>query len=105
MKKIHASQLTLKIFMLRPKKNSYKEFDNKKKNSCGSKIPHPPPPITFLMVRRVFQRRTSTGSEDLAKPLLRNVKSPLPVGVRPLETPLLKFSIINDKRQTTISYT
>ena len=57
------------------------------------------------MVRRVFQRRTSTGSEDLAKPLLRNVKSPLPVGVRPLETPLLKFSIINDKRQTTISYT
>ena len=35
--------------MLRPKKNSYKEFDNEKKflrlkNS-------PPPPITFLMVR------------------------------------------------------
>ena len=29
--------------MLRPKKNSYKEFDNEK-NSCGSKIPHPPPP-------------------------------------------------------------
>ena len=33
------------------KKNSYKEFD-KEKNSCGSKIPlPPPPPITFLMVR------------------------------------------------------
>ena len=40
-KKIHARQLTRKIFMLRPKKHSYKEFDNKK-NSCGSKIPHPP---------------------------------------------------------------
>ena len=32
-----------------PEKNSYKEFDNEKKNSCGSKIP--PTPITFLMVR------------------------------------------------------
>ena len=31
------------IFMLRPKKSSYKEFDDEK-NSCGSKIPHPPPP-------------------------------------------------------------
>ena len=29
--------------MLRPKTNSYKEFDNEKKNSCGSKIPHPHP--------------------------------------------------------------
>ena len=27
--------------MLRPKKNSYEEFDNEK-NSCGSKIPHHP---------------------------------------------------------------
>ena len=38
--------------MLRPKKNSYKEFDNEK-NSRGSKIPPPPPPppLTFLMVR------------------------------------------------------
>ena len=35
--------------MLWPEKNSYKEFDNEK-NSCGSKIPLPPP-ITFLMVR------------------------------------------------------
>ena len=39
--------------MLRPKKNSYKEFDNEKKflrlkNS-------PPPPITFLMVRPLIQ--------------------------------------------------
>ena len=37
--------------MLRPKKNSYKEFDNEK-NSCGSKIPLPP--ITFLMVRPLY---------------------------------------------------
>ena len=29
-KYIHARQLTLKIFMLWPKKNSYKEFDNEK---------------------------------------------------------------------------
>ena len=40
--------------MLRPKKNSYKEFDNEKKflrlkNS-------PPPPITFLMVRPLIER-------------------------------------------------
>ena len=34
--------------MLRPKINSYKEFDNEK-NSCSSKIPTPTP-ITFLMV-------------------------------------------------------
>ena len=36
------------IFILWPKKNSFKEFDSQK-NSCGSKIPlhlqpHPPPP-------------------------------------------------------------
>ena len=37
------------IFMLRPKKNSYKELITKK-YSCGSKIPFPSP-ITFLMVR------------------------------------------------------
>ena len=36
--------------MLWAKKNSYKKFDNEK-NSCGSKIPLSPPPITFLMVR------------------------------------------------------
>ena len=41
--KNHARQLTLKKkFMLTPKKYSYKEFDNEK-NSCGLKIPHPPP--------------------------------------------------------------
>ena len=34
--------------MLWPKKNSYKKFDNEK-NSCGSKIPLPPTPITFLV--------------------------------------------------------
>ena len=34
--------------MLRPKKSSYKEFDDEK-NCCGSKMPHPPP-LTFLMV-------------------------------------------------------
>ena len=46
MKKNHARQLTLKKYSCYGKKNSYKEFDNekKKKNSCGSKIPLPPPP-------------------------------------------------------------
>ena len=34
--------------MLWPKKNSYKKFDNEK-NSCGSKIPLRPTPITFLV--------------------------------------------------------
>ena len=38
-KKILARQLIL----LRPKKNSYKEFDDEK-NSCSSKIPLSPPP-------------------------------------------------------------
>ena len=42
-KKIHVRQLIIKMFMLWPKKNSYKEFDTKK-NSCGSKIPHRPAP-------------------------------------------------------------
>ena len=35
--------------MLQPEKNSYKEFDTEKKNSCGSKILQPL--LTFLMVR------------------------------------------------------
>ena len=35
-----------KIFMPWPNKNSYKEFDNEK-NSCGSKVPLPPPPHNF----------------------------------------------------------
>ena len=49
MKKNHARQLTLKIFMQWPKKNSYKEFDNEKKFLL-LEVPSPPP-ITFLMVR------------------------------------------------------
>ena len=36
--------------MLRPKKYSYKEFDNAKKFLRLKNSP-PPPPITFLMVR------------------------------------------------------
>ena len=36
--------------MLRPKKNSYKEFDYDKKFLRLENFP-PPPPITFLMVR------------------------------------------------------
>ena len=47
MKKILARQLTLKIFMLWPKKNSYKEFDNERK---FLRVENSPPPITFLMV-------------------------------------------------------
>ena len=41
-KKILARQLTLKIFMLWPKKNSYKEFDNEKK-FLRLENSHPPP--------------------------------------------------------------
>ena len=37
--------------MLWPKKNSYKEFDDEKKIPAARKLPTPPPPITFLMVR------------------------------------------------------
>ena len=48
-KKSHARQLTLKNICFK----SPKKIDTRKmlapKNSCGSKIPHPP--ITFLMVR------------------------------------------------------
>ena len=39
-----------KIFMLWPKNDSYKDFDNEKTIFCGSKISTPPPPITFLIV-------------------------------------------------------
>ena len=47
-----------KIFMLWPKKNSYKEFDNKKNFLRLENSPPPPPPITFLMVRpQVYQSR------------------------------------------------
>ena len=38
-------------------KNSYKEFDTEK-NSCGSKIPLPPP-ITFLMVGPLVKKKYS----------------------------------------------
>ena len=38
------------MFMLWPKKNSYKEFANEKKFPRFENSP-PPPPITFLMVR------------------------------------------------------
>ena len=37
--------------MLRPKKNSYKEFDNEKKFLLLKNSPPPPTPITFVMVR------------------------------------------------------
>ena len=50
MKKNDGRQLTLKIFMQWPKKNSYKEFDNEKKFLLLENSP-PLPPITFLMVR------------------------------------------------------
>ena len=42
--------------MLRPKKNSYKEFDNEK-NSYGSKIPHPPHSQQFQMMRNRWIKR------------------------------------------------
>ena len=46
MKKIHARQLILKIFIPWPKTNSYKEFDNEKKflHPKNSPQPSPPPP-------------------------------------------------------------
>ena len=39
--------------MLRPKKNSYKEFDNDKKFLRFKNSP--PPPVTFLIVRPLVQ--------------------------------------------------
>ena len=63
--------------MLQPKKNSYEEFDNEKKNSCGSKIPHPPflrpPPIIFLMVRPLGQTNNESNpssTEPIIFPLV-----------------------------------
>ena len=52
-----------KIFILWPKKIHTRNLMTKK-NSCGSKIPHPPPPppITFLMVRPL-----RTGKESWLK--------------------------------------
>ena len=46
--------------MLWPKKNSYKEFDNEK-NSCGSKIPQPPPPHNFSNGPSLSATRVSMG--------------------------------------------
>ena len=43
MKKIHARQLTLKIFMLWPKKKSYKEFNNEEKFPQFENFPPPHP--------------------------------------------------------------
>ena len=40
--------------MLRPKNNSYKEFDKEKKFLGLKNPPPPPPPITFLTSRDVF---------------------------------------------------
>ena len=34
-----------------PEKKIRAQVMSEKKNSCKLKIPHPPPPITFLMVR------------------------------------------------------
>ena len=45
-----------KMFMLWPKKDSYKEFDNEKKFLRLENSP-PPPPITFLMVRPLYIQR------------------------------------------------
>ena len=42
-KKIHARQLTLKDIHAKPKKNSYKEFDNEKKFLRLENSPPPPP--------------------------------------------------------------
>ena len=64
-KKILARQLTLKIFMLWPKKNSYKEFANEKK---FLRLENSPPPITFLMVcplpgeNTIYSMTTQTGA-------------------------------------------
>ena len=53
-KRILARQLNLINLHATAEINSKKEFDNER-NTCDSKIPHPPPPITppitFLMVR------------------------------------------------------
>ena len=46
-KKIRARQLTLKISMVLPKKNSYKEFDDENKFLRLENSPPPPPPYFF----------------------------------------------------------
>ena len=42
-------------------KNSYKEFDNEK-NSCGSKIPLPPPPHNFSNGRSLSVEKILTSA-------------------------------------------
>ena len=56
MKKILARQLILKKYSYYGLKRIHSRKFDSEKNSCGSKIPlhlqpHPPPPITFLIVR------------------------------------------------------
>ena len=46
--------------MLWPKKNSYNEFDNEKK---FLRLENSPPPITFLMVRPLFDPRLTLENE------------------------------------------
>ena len=52
-----------KIFMLWPKKNSCKEFDNEKKIPAARKFPSPPP-ITFLIVRPLPKSFLGRGAGD-----------------------------------------
>ena len=56
--------------MLRPKKNSYKEFDKEKKIPEARKFPlppPPPPPITFLMVRPQVHGMNSAPQKERAR--------------------------------------
>ena len=46
--------------MLRPEKNSYKEFDDEKK---FLRLESSPPPITFLMVRPLLLMLTVTSGD------------------------------------------
>ena len=55
-----------KIFMLRSKKISFKEFDNEK-NSCGSKIPNPPPAPPHNFSNGPSLTRLSTDFEQCRK--------------------------------------
>ena len=83
--------------MLWPKINSYKEFDNERKIPAARKFPppHPPPPITFAMVRP--KRRLSVKISQ--KPEVSGTQGTLlpQSGHRKLETrkPLDKTSLIH----------
>ena len=66
MKKNSCTPLNPKnIFMLWPKENSYKEFDNEKKFLRLENSP-PPPPITFLMVRALTTMTARATKTSLA---------------------------------------